>query len=170
MRVTALSVLDGIRCEALERWAWDRMKGAIRMGVLGKERRRWAVLAVMLIAVGVTVAACGGSGGVGEPVDAVEGGSTPAVTSDEAAVEPTAGESEAAVEQAEPVVVETPVVAEPGAAEPEAAVVVVPEDAGRVLEVVEYAVPAGSRPHDVAPAEDGGVWYTAQGGGGVGLA
>jgi virginiamycin B lyase len=26
----------------------------------------------------------------------------------------------------------------------------------------EYAVPAGSHPHDVAPAVDGGVWYTAQ--------
>lgn len=26
----------------------------------------------------------------------------------------------------------------------------------------EYAVPAGSHPHDVAPAADGGVWYTAQ--------
>ena len=26
----------------------------------------------------------------------------------------------------------------------------------------EYAVPAGSRPHDVAPAIDSGVWYTAQ--------
>ena len=26
----------------------------------------------------------------------------------------------------------------------------------------EYAVPDGSRPHDVAPAVDGGVWYTAQ--------
>lgn len=25
-----------------------------------------------------------------------------------------------------------------------------------------YPVPAGSRPHDVAPAADGGVWYTAQ--------
>jgi virginiamycin B lyase len=28
--------------------------------------------------------------------------------------------------------------------------------------VVEYSVPAGSHPHDVAPAADGGVWYTAQ--------
>ncbi|HLB23312.1 MAG TPA: lyase [Dehalococcoidia bacterium] len=28
--------------------------------------------------------------------------------------------------------------------------------------IEEYAVPAGSRPHDVAPASDGGVWYTAQ--------
>jgi len=26
-----------------------------------------------------------------------------------------------------------------------------------------FPVPAGSRPHDVAPADDGGVWYTAQG-------
>lgn len=26
----------------------------------------------------------------------------------------------------------------------------------------EFAVPAGSSPHDVAPAADGGVWYTAQ--------
>ena len=26
----------------------------------------------------------------------------------------------------------------------------------------EYPVPAGSHPHDVAPAADGGIWYTAQ--------
>ena len=36
------------------------------------------------------------------------------------------------------------------------------------LEVVAFAVPAGSRPHDVAPAADGGVWYTAQGSGDLG--
>ena len=29
-------------------------------------------------------------------------------------------------------------------------------------QVQEYAVPPGSGPHDVAPATDGGVWYTAQ--------
>ena len=29
--------------------------------------------------------------------------------------------------------------------------------------VQEYVVPAGSHPHDVAPAADGGVWLTAQG-------
>jgi virginiamycin B lyase len=34
--------------------------------------------------------------------------------------------------------------------------------------VREYPVPAGSRPHDVAPARDGGVWYTAQGTGELG--
>lgn len=32
----------------------------------------------------------------------------------------------------------------------------------------EYDVPAGSRPHDVAPAPDGTVWYTAQGSGELG--
>ena len=31
-----------------------------------------------------------------------------------------------------------------------------------------YPVPAGSRPHDVAPADDGGVWYTAQNSGDLG--
>jgi virginiamycin B lyase len=36
------------------------------------------------------------------------------------------------------------------------------------LVVREYPVPAGSRPHDVAPARDGGVWYTAQGSGELG--
>ncbi|MDW7774031.1 MAG: hypothetical protein SCH71_14185 [Desulfobulbaceae bacterium] len=29
--------------------------------------------------------------------------------------------------------------------------------------IKQYPVPEGSRPHDVAPAVDGGVWYTAQG-------
>ncbi len=32
----------------------------------------------------------------------------------------------------------------------------------------EYAVPSGSRPHDVAPAPDGTVWYTAQSSGELG--
>ena len=31
-----------------------------------------------------------------------------------------------------------------------------------------FPVPTGSRPHDVAPALDGGVWYTAQGSGELG--
>jgi virginiamycin B lyase len=30
------------------------------------------------------------------------------------------------------------------------------------LEIKEYPVPKGAHPHDVAPAADGGVWYTAQ--------
>jgi virginiamycin B lyase len=36
------------------------------------------------------------------------------------------------------------------------------------LRLREYSVPAGARPHDVAPARDGGVWYTAQGSGQLG--
>jgi virginiamycin B lyase len=35
-------------------------------------------------------------------------------------------------------------------------------------DVREYSVPPGSHPHDVAPARDGGVWYTAQGAGELG--
>lgn len=30
------------------------------------------------------------------------------------------------------------------------------------FEITEFSVPAGSHPHDVAPAVDGGVWYTGQ--------
>jgi virginiamycin B lyase len=38
------------------------------------------------------------------------------------------------------------------------------------LAIEEFDVPAGSHPHDVAPAADGdGVWYTAQGSGELGL-
>jgi virginiamycin B lyase len=41
--------------------------------------------------------------------------------------------------------------------------------AGRAaLRVQEFRVPAGSRPHDVAPAPDGTVWYTAQAAGKLG--
>ena len=37
-----------------------------------------------------------------------------------------------------------------------------PTDLEQRLQVREYRVPAGTHPHDVAPARDGGVWYTAQ--------
>jgi virginiamycin B lyase len=36
------------------------------------------------------------------------------------------------------------------------------------LRLREYPVPPGTHPHDVAPARDGGVWYTAQGSGHLG--
>ena len=36
------------------------------------------------------------------------------------------------------------------------------------LEIAVFPVPTGSRPHDVAPAADGGVWYTAQRAGALG--
>ena len=38
----------------------------------------------------------------------------------------------------------------------------------RAFEVREYEVPAGSHPHDVAPARGGGVWYTEQAAGALG--
>jgi virginiamycin B lyase len=41
-------------------------------------------------------------------------------------------------------------------------VVDVPHVVGKTATLQEYPVPAGSRPHDVAPAPDGTVWYTAQ--------
>jgi virginiamycin B lyase len=40
--------------------------------------------------------------------------------------------------------------------------------AARRPSVREYPVPAGSHPHDVAPAPDGTVWYTAQAAGALG--
>jgi virginiamycin B lyase len=43
-----------------------------------------------------------------------------------------------------------------------------PPTATQFPTIQEYDVPRGSRPHDVAPAVDGGVWYTAQGAGALG--
>src|SRR5689334_9446759 len=42
------------------------------------------------------------------------------------------------------------------------------DSATYVTGMQEYPVPAGSHPHDVAPAPDGGVWYTAQQSGALG--
>ncbi len=43
-----------------------------------------------------------------------------------------------------------------------------PEPVVFSYEYQEYDVPAGSHPHDVAPAPDGSVWYTGQGNGVLG--
>ncbi|MEX2164616.1 MAG: hypothetical protein WD823_10280 [Sulfuricaulis sp.] len=40
--------------------------------------------------------------------------------------------------------------------------------ASAASDIEEYSVPSGTHPHDVAPALDGGVWYTAQHTGGLG--
>src|SRR5215213_9603675 len=37
-----------------------------------------------------------------------------------------------------------------------------PAETVTTAEIQEYEVPAGTHPHDVAPAPDGNVWYTAQ--------
>jgi virginiamycin B lyase len=44
-----------------------------------------------------------------------------------------------------------------------------PRPSAPTLELVEFDVPPGSHPHDVAPATDGGVWYTGQHNGTLGL-
>jgi len=44
----------------------------------------------------------------------------------------------------------------------------VPLAGGERVALREYPVPAASHPHDVAPARDGGVWYTAQAAGALG--
>jgi virginiamycin B lyase len=44
-----------------------------------------------------------------------------------------------------------------------------PVDDPRAFEMEEYIIPAGKRPHDVAPAPDGSIWYTAQGSGELGI-
>jgi virginiamycin B lyase len=42
------------------------------------------------------------------------------------------------------------------------------EAAPAAFETQEFPLPSGAGPHDVAPAIDGGVWYTAQAGGALG--
>jgi streptogramin lyase len=52
---------------------------------------------------------------------------------------------------------------EPATVEPPPAETAPGEPAAPVTyEIQEYPVPRGSHPHDVAPAANGGVWYTAQ--------
>ena len=42
-----------------------------------------------------------------------------------------------------------------------------PIDSNNIV-IEEFPIPSGSRPHDVAPAPDGTIWYTAQGSGELG--
>jgi virginiamycin B lyase len=61
-----------------------------------------------------------------------------------------------------------PTAAPPSSVAPESAsttAITIPPES---LRVESYPVPAGSHPHDVAPALDGGVWYTAQNSGELG--
>jgi virginiamycin B lyase len=48
------------------------------------------------------------------------------------------------------------------------AVIVLAGEQARAAQVSYYAVPRGAHPHDVAPAPDGTVWYTAQSQGALG--
>ena len=57
--------------------------------------------------------------------------------------------------------------APPASATPEVAATA--SSAPRTFEMQEYIIPEGKRPHDVAPAPDGMIWYTAQGSGELGV-
>jgi virginiamycin B lyase len=61
----------------------------------------------------------------------------------------------------------TPLATAPAAVSPSPTMPDVPVEL--TYELVQYPVPEGSRPHDVAPAPDGRVWYTAQGLGELGV-
>jgi virginiamycin B lyase len=54
------------------------------------------------------------------------------------------------------------------AAEPQPTQAVAPTSAPPAPVLQEYQVPRGSHPHDVAPAPDGAIWYTAQASGELG--
>lgn len=130
--------------------------------------RLWIVALLMLL-----VAGCGGEAGQAtrtaddEPQTAV--GSTPAVesmptvevTEIEATPteEPAASATEAVAEMAASPTVE---------AQPSATPTAGPTNTPPPPELQEYDVPPGSHPHDVAPAADGTVWYTAQSSGELG--
>jgi virginiamycin B lyase len=56
---------------------------------------------------------------------------------------------------------DTPAAVDTAAPDPTATVLATPELLAQPI-LQEFAVPPGSHPHDVAPAANGGVWYTAQ--------
>lgn len=81
-----------------------------------------------------------------------DGSSEPTATSDPAATSSTSSTSAAVTTTSVAATSTTP-------SSPSTTTTLDPES----LEIESFPVPSGSRPHDVAPAVDGGVWYTAQG-------
>jgi virginiamycin B lyase len=96
----------------------------------------------LLLAAVLTVAACNGA--AGEPTTTTTTTPAPATTT---TLVGTTSTSEPAPTTITPPATTTTV---PAYLAPDA------------LVIEAFPVPAGSRPHDVAPAADGGVWYTAQ--------
>jgi len=67
-----------------------------------------------------------------------------------------------------PSTVPIPLTGETPSSSPEVSTTPTPGSAVSAPQVQEYPVPGGSHPHDVAPAPDGAVWYTAQSSGELG--
>jgi virginiamycin B lyase len=108
---------------------------------------------VVVVSIGLALAGCGGSDSPDEtPTAGPETATFVATPDNTAAPSPTA--------TASPTATEPPPTATPT---PEPVVL-----ADRTYRMERFRVPAGSRPHDVAPALDGGVWFTAQGSGHLG--
>jgi virginiamycin B lyase len=116
------------------------------------------MITLMLVLVGCGQGAVGQDVAIQTPAAVQEEAGAPA-TSPAATVEP---ESPAATTPAQ----STPAQPEePGDDSPEPPAEPGPTETPPPLidpELQEYPVPPGSRPHDVAPAPDGSVWYTAQ--------
>ena len=107
--------------------------------MVDRHGRHEALAALALAAVLVIAAACGGDQSADDGPSSVQTTGPTAVA--QAAVAPTE-QATAAPSDAPPAGQEVRRQAEP--------------------RLQEYPVPRGSAPHDVAPAVDGGVWYTAQ--------
>jgi virginiamycin B lyase len=118
---------------------------------------------IWLIAPALVVVACSGQATEVTEAKAPATGATTSVVSATTAVGPAASTSRppATTPTAPPPATEAPGLTATTTSLPEPIPV-------EELELVAFAVPAGSRPHDVAPAVDGGVWYTAQGSGDLG--
>ncbi len=115
-----------------------------------RERRgRMALLVLLLV-----VAACSSDDPAAVTSTAGNGGtSSPSTTVATVAPSATTAAPTGASSTSGPVAAESTTTTEPPAP--------VPIPAAELV-VETFPVPAGSRPHDVAPATDGGVWYTAQ--------
>lgn len=122
---------------------------------------------VMLIVLGLLLAACGATSS--QPA-----GSSSAPASTQTIAMPdetvtTVAVASAAPELATATVTVAPVVTATATTEPTTqSTTEATTEAAALPQIQEYAVPRGSRPHDVAPATDVAIWYTAQGSGELG--
>ena len=119
---------------------------------------------IILPTLALLLAACGGPA---QPAAQPTVGAQPVATSPPAA---TVAANPAPTTAPPATVVSAPTSAPAPTAAPARATSEAPATAAPAAQPVlqEYPVPPGSRPHDVAPAPDGAVWYTAQGSGELG--
>ena len=136
-----------------------RLAPVVDDGVVRRLRGPWVAACASVIA--LTHAACTATP-VTSPAPAT---STPSSAPTPTAPGPTGTTSASPTDGPTPAPSGPAASATPPAASPTAT----PEpSAAGALTLTEFDVPRGSHPHDVAPAADGGVWYTAQDNGTLG--